>query len=218
MQPERNQVSKYLLIPLALLMSSCATVHVPDIAPDVLPINDYYRSRLILFDTYIHEDVALIGDSLTEGYPDTSVLNFGIKSDNSIGLQTRLNQVISVKPRVCFILVGTNQYRNEFLWYDLLAMRSRLIGHGITPVLTTIPYVAKSKHSYTNLEINEFNRRIRRSGFDYIELCLATADGNNLDSKLTTDGTHFNADGYVIWESLVNAYLSSMVPKTGQTS
>lgn len=234
-------IKKFIaLILLALTITSCKKApEIPNIAPDLLPINDYYKSRLALFDTYKHEDIAMIGDSLTAGgdwpmllTPDNPksddvmadmvsasrpVLNFGIKSDNSVSLLKRLDQVIRVKPKIAFILIGTNQYKNDYLWNDLKTIRQRLLDAGIRPILTTIPYVSSYQENASNTNYGTLliNARIVASGYEYIDLNYYTKRQDSerfLDEALTVDGVHLNEEGYRRWSGLIKEKLKDVQP------
>ena len=52
---------------------------------------------------------------------------------------------------------------------------------------------------YSAERISSFNKIIRMLGVNVIDLA-EVGDGGWLPSKLTSDGVHLNADGYVRWK------------------
>ena len=59
-------------------------------------------------------DIVMLGDSLTEWgnwhelVPEYSILNRGISGDTSSGVLDRLQEVIERRPKVVFVMIGTN--------------------------------------------------------------------------------------------------------------
>lgn len=186
----------------------------PNIPPDQLKMNEYYKGRIESFANYHYKDIALIGDSLTAmgdwdrllGRP---VLNFGIKSDNSVSLLRRLNQVIGVRPKICFVLIGTNQYKNQYLMGDLREIVKRLSEAGVKVIFTTIPYTAENDTEYVrnNFDIGKFNKQMSGDYPNIIDLCKATEANKQLADKFSLDGVHLNEEGYLVWAKLIKQYL-----------
>ncbi len=75
----------------------------------------YYEARAALFrELNGMPDIVMLGDSLTEWgnwhelVPEFRVINRGIAGDTSFGVLGRLQEVIDRRPKVVFVMVGTN--------------------------------------------------------------------------------------------------------------
>ena len=83
--------------------------------PAYLTLN--YRLRRLYFSLTAHSKqnpVVFFGDSITFGadwqrlFPDIPVVNRGISGDTTLGLLNRQAEVIELKPRQIFLMIGTN--------------------------------------------------------------------------------------------------------------
>src|SRR5690554_5585541 len=78
--------------------------------------NWYYQRRMDLYEKLEGKkhDIVVLGNSITERgewdelIPRKMVANRGIGGDNTFGVLARLDNVIELKPRKLFILIGTN--------------------------------------------------------------------------------------------------------------
>jgi hypothetical protein len=75
----------------------------------------YYHSRLAFFRQTVGDaDVIMLGDSITEGidwrelFPDIRILNRGISGDTGTGVLNWLDEVIKRRPKIVFLMIGSN--------------------------------------------------------------------------------------------------------------
>ena len=90
----------------------------------------------------------MLGDSLTEWgnwhelVPEHRVINRGVAGDTSSGVLDRLQEVIDRRPRLVFVMVGTNdiglQVPPETLLSNLREIVTRLRNASIIPVAQSI--------------------------------------------------------------------------------
>lgn len=165
--------------------------------------------------------VIFFGDSLTEGLTMTdnfegfNVLNRGVNGNTTEDLLERLDKdVVKYKPRVLFIMAGTNN-----LWkgdsidsikaeYEklLAAVKKTLpdckvyvqenIPFG-TAALSSNPYITKDKLISYNVEIQKITQKF---GYEYLFIGDIYSDKNKLlDAKYTRDGIHLKLEYYYLW-------------------
>lgn len=180
-----------------------------------------------------HDNIVLVGDSITEGFdvakffPGRPVLNRGIGSDvignalapgDNRGVLRRLDEsFFDCAARDAFLLIGINDlgdghspatietgYR-EIL--DRVKKHSPALRVHIQSVLP-----ARGKFAKFNANVLHINRRLQKLaaefGYDYVDLhTLMKDDKGELKADLTTDGLHLNPAGYKIWQAAVNKTL-----------
>src|SRR4051812_12410847 len=109
----------------------------------------YYEARTAQFrDLRGSADIVMLGDSLTEWgnwhelVPEFRVINRGIAGDTSSGVLDRLQEVIERRPKVVFVMVGTNdigiQVPPDVLLSNLREIVTRLRDESIIPVAQRI--------------------------------------------------------------------------------
>jgi lysophospholipase L1-like esterase len=117
---------------------------------DATLINHRQQRAAILAQRTSHPDVIALGDSITEAgdwsdiLPGVSVGNYGIGGDRSPDVLARLDTVISARPKVVALLIGTN----DLAWSKLpraaiLDTIGQIVGRlrqaGIAVVLQALP-------------------------------------------------------------------------------
>lgn len=161
---------------------------------------EHYQRRLREIESIKTAQFVIIGDSLVEQGNFGSVANFGIGGDCVLGVYSRLQHVLDIKPSTCYVLVGTNDTASkdaqEIIQY-INKILDKLIFSGIHPVFITIPYVTfEYENSQSkNSKIREINQTIK-SLYSHIDLATLTEKDGFLNPDLTTDGIHLNQKGY----------------------
>lgn len=162
------------------------------------------------------KNIVMLGNSLTYriSWPELmgreDIANRGIGSDITEGFINRLNFVLNVKPRICFIEGGVNDLarniNNETIIKNLNTILDTLQNNKIIPVLTTLTYVtpAYKNAAHFNLKIKALNELIIELSEDrkirWIDLNKLLADGDFLRMDYAIkDGIHYTAKGYKIW-------------------
>src|SRR5215212_6349397 len=108
----------------------------------------YYEARAALFrELPGTAEIVMLGDSLTEWgnwhelVPGFRVINRGIAGDTSSGVLDRLQEVIDRRPKVVFVMIGTNDIGlvpPETLLRNLREIVTRLRDASITTVAQSI--------------------------------------------------------------------------------
>lgn len=164
--------------------------------------------------------IVMLGDSLTdlgawsEFFPGTMIINRGISGDNTYGVLNRLDQVIALKPKKIFLLVGTNDLFWNGTVADTASRYKKILGTLKTALPGTTLYVQsvfpfnrlpKGDYGYLdNTKASELNALIKNlaadAGAHYLDLWPVLSDSSGqLDARYTTDGIHLNGQGYLQW-------------------
>lgn len=196
-----------------------------DLNPKVY--SDYYIDRVT---TFMNCDsgkgkIIFLGDSITDicewsellNNPD--ILNRGISGDTTTGTLNRLSEIIRLKPRKIFIMLGINDIGKcrdtSSIIKDYSGILStikdnlpdtRIYVQSVLPINKDI-FKTHTKQE----EITRFNVALKklceRSGVAYINLYphFITAEGK-LNPEYTTGGLHLNGKGYAVWGDVVKEY------------
>jgi lysophospholipase L1-like esterase len=174
-----------------------------------------------------HQNVVLLGDSITEGFdlqkylPGRRVLNRGIGADiigNALpptdprGVLRRLDaSVFDCAATDVFLMIGINDLnmghtvdQMESGYRELLtkikAGAPKLRVH-VQSVLPT-----RGDHARQNAPVRDFNQRLRKLtaefGYDYLDLHAFMADERGeLKAEFTDDGLHLKAPAFRLWQA-----------------
>lgn len=183
--------------------------------------NPGYKEITGFYSVYTgQKNIVMLGNSLTyrinwaELMGRDDIANRGIGSDITAGFINRLNFVLNVKPRICFIEGGVNDLarniNNETIINNLSSIADTLIRNHIQPVLLTVTYVAKHYNNAINFnhKIKALNQQIIQLAssrqITWINLNLQLTDGNFLLPEFTIeDGIHFTGKAYQIWKEAI---------------
>lgn len=166
-------------------------------------------------------DLVFFGDSLTyrgdwQALSQTlKIANRGIDGDRIAGLEARLDQVVALRPRKLFLLVGINDLserapREVCADYAGLLDRlqqampeTRIYVQSLLPVRTDIRTLPD------NRLLEQVNRSIRQMaeerGLEYIDLFFPMLDQSSwqLAYDYQLDGLHLSKEGYAVWQERV---------------
>ncbi|MTG99239.1 sialate O-acetylesterase [Myroides sp. BIT-d1] len=167
-------------------------------------------------------EIVFLGDSITEQGPwyelfrglDYPVVNRGISGDTTDGVLFRLGEVIESKPKVIFLLIGTNDiyYKRSV---DYIVSRIKQIVSVIKTNSPTSQIVLQSilptyKRTERPLDtIKKINKQLRvlakNEHIEYLDLFpfFLNNEGKQLNEDYSLDGLHLNAKGYALWVELI---------------
>jgi lysophospholipase L1-like esterase len=170
-----------------------------------------------------HADVVMLGNSITFGanwselLGRTNVANRGIGGDNTYGFLSRMDDIITLKPKLCFIMGGINDifadipldsvYRNYVIILELLRSKS------IIPVIQSTLHVSPKwkRAEEKNPLVTELNSRLRayaeQNNIEYLDVDALLSTDGVLREECTFDGVHLTAPAYVRWSALVEDVL-----------
>lgn len=189
-----------------------------------------YRAKV---DSFAHRPIriggaVMLGDSLTdfgawnEYFPSVRVVNRGISGDNTYGVLHRLDQVVLLKPRLVFLMIGVN----DLFWGASVSdvapryrqivekLRARLPGSRIY-VQSVFPFRRRPVGDYgylDNKDVVALNQKIKEVAAEYgvtfvdVASRVTGGDGQLMDS-LTVDGIHLNGAGYISWVAALKPYM-----------
>ncbi|UVD79164.1 GDSL-type esterase/lipase family protein [Myroides albus] len=167
-------------------------------------------------------EIVFLGDSITEQGPwyelfrglDYPVVNRGISGDTTDGVLFRLGEVVESKPKVIFLLIGTNDiyYKRSV---DYIVSRIEQIVSVIKANSPTSQIVLQSilptyKRTERPLDtIKKINKQLRvlakKEHIAYLDLFpfFLNNEGKQLNEDYSLDGLHLNAKGYALWVDLI---------------
>lgn len=169
-------------------------------------------------------DVVFVGDSITERsewselFPNVSIKNRGIGSDTTFGVKDRLEEVIKLKPKKVFLMMGINDLQQNVKTDEILknyetiviSLKQKLPNAEIY-VQSTLP-VNNQLFKLDNKKVQELDSKLQlfssKNKLVYVDLYNKLADKNgDLKSSYTADGIHLKGEAYQIWASQINKYI-----------
>lgn len=213
---------KFLLV--ATLASGLGTLAQTNEPVDSSYANGYYTEQVKFFDNLQapKKSVVFLGNSITEVgrwselLPGDRAINRGISGDNSFGVYNRLSQVLAIKPRKIFLMIGVNDIKRGTPLSYIVANYERIIkkvkaaSPGTTLCLQSVLPVTESMLASIYAKIN--NQTIRtlneqlqalavKYQLTYVDLHNEVFKDENgqLKRELTTDGLHLKHAAYRLW-------------------
>lgn len=188
--------------------------------------NPNYILQQNMFEIYKtrQADIVMLGNSLTAGafwnelLGRSNVVGRGIPGDVLQGFSARINSIITLKPKIVFVLGGLNDIYGwtpvEDIFSEYVKILQLLKSNDIIPVVQSTVFAGRNwakdwggtpeVNSGRNKEVAKLNSLLsdyaRKNNIDFIDLNsrMSTRD-NFLRPELTWDGVHLNAEGYKIW-------------------
>ncbi len=188
--------------------------------------NPNYALQTGLYDLYRTTEarVVMLGNSITFGanwnelLGRTGVVNRGIIGDVIDGMLHRIDYVVRLHPKLCFIMAGINDLYAGVPVDSVTACYERLVHllmtEHIIPVIQSTLYVSPrwKRSAEKNPEVARLNDRLRKfaasRGIDYIDLNASLSGLGALREEFTYDGVHLNAHGYAAWAPQVDSVLA----------
>lgn len=167
-------------------------------------------------------DVIMLGDSLTaatewsELLPGAKVINRGIDSDTTFGVEERLREVIGRHPKKIFLMIGVNDVRQRRPRDEILENYGRIVRRlnaaGAAVYVQSVLFLGRDAEGLElNGEIAAVNEGLRelcaKTSSHYVDLTPLLCGNGQLDPRLTTDGLHLNGQGYLAWAGALRQLL-----------
>ena len=167
--------------------------------------------------------IVFLGDSITdfvdfdEVLPSYHIVNRGIAGDTTSGVLRRLGEVISLRPRKLFLLIGTNDIGMD-LWTAPIARNIREIVSRVqekspsTKIYLQAVFPTRHDRSRPNDLIQELNAEIaaiaQEKHCTFIDLYPLLLDSEGLlAEEYTVDGLHLSDSGNAKWMAYILPYL-----------
>ena len=164
-------------------------------------------------------NVVMFGDSITrEGdwansLERNDVYNFGISGDITGNMKKNAAVVVSINPKICFIMGGINDLSMNIpvrnIYDNLISIILRLKSVGIIPVMQSALYVSDQQWGLYrwNEKVAELNKLLedycKRNEVLFIDLNRHFAKDMELLPEYSKDGIHLNQAAYQIWQTEV---------------
>ncbi|PUV24130.1 G-D-S-L family lipolytic protein [Sphingobacterium athyrii] len=166
--------------------------------------------------------IVMFGDSITKGGDWIALLGRGdVKTSGFPGFTTShlvwllKENVIDLKPRVCFLEGGINDIgvgipldRTKSNYRTLI---DGLLEHQIIPVVQSILYQRDNPES--KIQVDSMNSYLKAycqsKGVYYLDINAKLSSSTGLKAQYTIDGTHINQDAYEIWAAEIKNLLDS---------
>ncbi len=170
--------------------------------------------------------IVMLGNSLTaecewaELLDNQDIINRGIIGDGTDDILNRLDDVIAMKPKKVFLLVGVNdlmfhppQYIIENYEKIVLHVRAgtpktQLYLEAILPIHNDLRRTGMKNEDIRT--VNEGIKRIaEKEGLIYIDTHTPfTNKEGALKTELSLDGVHLNGEGYLIFKEILKKYVA----------
>lgn len=185
----------------------------------------HYHEKIKEFkkDALAMGDIVFLGNSITEEGGDwgkrlgwSSVKNRGISGDVTEGVLKRLGEIMYVKPKAIFLLIGINDIFNTATTPQYVASNILTIAKNIRKaspytklyvqtILPTTTSSIKEKIQQTNALLH---KKAGRKTFTLLRTHALFADEADVMKKeYTKDGVHLNEEGYTIWADFLKKQL-----------
>lgn len=170
--------------------------------------------------------IVFLGNSITHGVNwnellgRDDVIERGIPSDILEGMYARLDNILSLQPKVVFIMGGINDiYSNipvEKIFTTYKEILRKLGDKGIKLVVQATLYVNPQWHNAEekNKEVEKLNLLLRDYCYprkiEYLDLNLKLSRDKQLRDEMTYDGVHLTPKAYQIWQSEADKILKKL--------
>ena len=152
--------------------------------------------------------------------PEYRIVNRGISGDTSSGVLDRLQEVIERRPKVVFVMVGTNDISREVpprvLLRNLREIVTRLREASITVVAQSILLRGgwQQASNDTIAAVNsEWAAFCATQGVPFLDLNALMAVNSSLPDAMTYDGVHLTAAAYRVWRDAVVRTAADILPE-----
>lgn len=172
-------------------------------------------------------DIVFLGDSIThegsweEYFLECRTVNRGINGDTVQGVIDRLPDVLALKPRKLFLLIGVNDLNNHQpieklkTTYEALfdklntdAPNTKIFLQSILPVKDKLHFGLGAKNKDI-LVVNSFLKdQAAARGFTFIDThSLFANEQGVLRPELSNDGLHLCGQGYARWRDAISEFV-----------
>lgn len=185
------------------------------------PVHTYAVSDYITATTQIQAmlpidsgDVVFVGDSHTSNFPVNEMFgakNRGVASSRIKDILGRIHAIAGSKPSKLFLECGVNDLLDGRSVDEVFADYKRLITtiQNVTP--STALLVQSTCPVLKDIGVDSLNGCLKRycdsMRIIFIDLDTVFKKDGKLDSSITWDGIHLNAEGYKRWYTVVKKYL-----------
>ncbi len=179
--------------------------------------NPNYSHETDLYQIYKKRqaDIVFLGNSITKGVVWSellgrdNVVGRGIPSDILDGMLSRVENVISLRPKIVFLMAGINDVYNWSPVDTIFSKYTKLVellrSKGIRVVVQSTLYAGRNWPSSAdrNKEVEKLNTLLqnycKQNSIDYLDVNVGLSAQKFLRDDLTYDGLHLKARAYQTW-------------------
>ncbi len=187
--------------------------------------NVQYDRKVSLFEVLSESkaDVAMVGDSLTEGarwdefFPDVKIINRGICSDITSGVENRISSIIKTNPEKIFLMIGINDIalgiEQEEIYSNIESIIKKIsseLPETKIYIQSILPVASDDINRQTIININtDLQKLCESNGITYVDLHsrFVNEDGYLNTKYADKDGLHLNGLGYGLWREIIKEYI-----------
>jgi lysophospholipase L1-like esterase len=179
-----------------------------------------YRRGLFALSKIETASIVMLGDSLTEGAPWRELtgclplVNRGIGGDTTTRLRGRLDEVLKLKPRAIFLMIGVNDISLSIPKSTTIENLRAILDHLERAdtqlfVAYVLPVTASYAKKGMNGSITDLNTAIagvlaEHSKTRTIDIRPLMRGGDGaLREELSYDGLHLSPKGYAVWRDAI---------------
>ena len=188
-------------------------------------VDSYYTRKVKEFQAMPRTEgsIVFLGDSITdyvnfdEVLPSYHIINRGIAGDTTSGVLRRLGEVISLRPRKLFLLIGTNDIGMDILTAPIARNIREIVSRvqeksPETRIYLQAVFPTRHHSPRPNNLIQELNAEIKAIAQEkhctFIDLYPLLLDSEGeLAEEYTVDGLHLSDSGNAKWMAHVVPYL-----------
>lgn len=171
--------------------------------------------------------MVFVGDSITDAgawyeyFPAVTVANRGISSDTAESLPNRLDDIVRLRPRKVFLMIGVNDIASGRELTDVQAdygailsrLESELPGTEIF-VQSVLPVDAEFLVPGVNPKVMALNAWLedeaKARGHTYLDVrALFERGDGTLDRAFSPDGLHLSGEAYTMWRDFLLPYVQT---------
>ena len=185
------------------------------------PIIDGYMSENFfrkINDVYFDKkmNIVMLGDSITArmdwnrflGRED--IVNLGLGGSTTENFLKRINSVYELKPQLCFVLGGINDFLHQDkpvaeVFENIKTIAEQLKEHNITPIIESTLFVtgALEQARGVDTKVLILNKLLKEfcdeNSIEYLDLNKAFLKDHKLLRRYDRDGVHLDLEGYKLW-------------------
>lgn len=189
-------------------------------ANNSLPANPNWKERREQFEIFGRQaDVVMIGDSITHAghwddiFPNIRIANRGIAGDRTDDVISRIDNIISVKPKKAFVMIGINDLVGwgrsvDDVFADYKKIVTSLQNNKIQVFIQSTLECSKSSCGEKLENVRKLNEKLKAYATEKNITFININDGltsqqDGLLKEYTYDGIHLLGSGYVVWSKTI---------------
>ena len=185
--------------------------------------------RNILFQIFKPQsDIVMIGDSITANAlvpwnelvsSDKRIANAGVGGDKTTDVLARLETVFEAKPKIAFLMVGTNDFNvhaePKAILENYIVIIKSLMSRGVDVYVQSTLECEREKCGNQKLaDLRMLNKILMKycieNDINFIDINKKLATENDgLSARYSDGGVHLSAEGYAQWARELQPYFNS---------